>query len=50
MTNKSNIRTPVLLIVLNTLRKKDKKSSASLAFYLFSSTGLTNSIKHEHPC
>ena len=27
---------------------KSDKSSASLAFYLFSSTRLINSIKHEH--
>ena len=30
--------------------KKEIKCSTSLAFYLFSSTRLINSIKHEHSC
>ena len=30
--------------------EKDIKCSTSLAFYLFSLTRLTNSIKHEHSC
>ena len=46
MINKSNIRAPVLLNLLNSY-EKEIKCSASLAFYLFSSTRLIDSIKHE---
>ena len=38
---------PVLLNLINSLRKSDK-CYASLAFYLFSSTRLSNSINHEN--
>ena len=43
----SNIWAPVLLNLLNLLRKVIK-CSASLAFYHFSPTRLINLIKHEH--
>ena len=52
--NRINIRAPVLLDLLNSLRKTDKmwglKCSARLAFCLFSPTHLIKSIKHEHSC
>ena len=44
---KSNIRAPVLLNLLNSLRKRDKMLDKP-SIYLFSSTRLINSIKHEH--
>ena len=45
----SNIHAPVLLNSLNLLPKRDK-CLTSLTFYLFSSTRLINSIKHEQSC
>ena len=36
--------------IYQTRCEKEIKCSASLAFYLFSSTRLINSIKHEHSC
>ena len=44
-----NIRSPVLLNLLNSLRKSIK-CSASLAFDLFSPTSLINSMKFEYSC
>ena len=38
---------PVLLNLLNNLRKRDKMQGLSLTFYLFSSTCLINSIIQE---
>ena len=46
---KSNIRAPVLLNLLNSLRKRDKMLDKS-RIYLFSPTRLINSIKHEYSC
>ena len=45
-----NIRALVLLNLLNSLRKRDKKCSTSLAFYLISPTRVIYSIKHKHSC
>ena len=47
---KSNFCGPVLLNLLNSLRKSDKMLGKPLTFYGFSSTRLINSIKHEHSC
>ena len=45
----SNIRAPVLLTLLNSLRK-GHKCAASLAFYLFFSTCLIHPIKYDYSC
>ena len=41
---------PLYYWIYQTRCEKKIKCSASLAFYLFSSTRLINSIKHEHSC
>ena len=43
----SNIRVPVLLNLLNSLRKRDKMLGKPRILSLFR---LINSIKHEHSC
>ena len=40
----------VLLNLLNELRKRDKNAKLAEHFYLFYTTRLINSIKHEHEC
>ena len=48
-TKEFNIRAPVLLNLLNSLRKRDQMLGKP-RLYLLSSTRLINSIKHEHSC
>ena len=49
MMIESRIRAPVLLNLLNSLRKRGKMLDKP-SIYLVSITRLINSIKHEHSC
>ena len=50
MINRISHSCSCIIEFIKLVAKKEIKSSASLAFCLFSSTRLTNSIKHEHSC